>query len=366
MPDTPTTYATDPVFSVGGQRVADLARDCLALSVVEDTTGLRCCEAQFLANAPREQRSQDVVEYLDGRTIDFGSSLSVSLGPPDDEQVVFAGKVSALEVVFDEAEAPHVAVCAEDELMSLRMTRRSAAYSQVSDADIAEQIASQHGLRADVDAQGPTYDAVLQLDESDLGFLRKRAALIGAEVWVTGSTLHFATRDKRSGPSITLTPGRTLLTAALRADLAHQRSEVLVSGYDAQNRDVIDESASSSLVQAEVSGGRIGPDVLDQALGRSSDQWTGLTPMTTGEAHSWAGAQLLCRARRFVTVRGTTVGTPTMQVGARLRLDGVGAAFEGDGYYVTRVQQRWQRGAGGLRTHFEAERASIRSGGSGS
>lgn len=359
MPDTPSLYATDPVFTVGGQRVADLGRDCLALAVEEDTCGLRTCTAEFLANAPREQRNADVVEYLDGRTFDFGSTLSVSVGPPDDEQVVFSGKVSALAAVFDEGEPPHVTVDAEDALMALRMTRRSAAYAQVSDADLARQIASQHGLSADVDAAGPTYPAVVQLDQTDLAFLRARAALLGAEIWAAGTTLHFATRDKRSGASVTLTPGATLLSAEIRADLAHQRSEVLVSGYDASGRQVVDETANSSAVLAEVSGGRIGPDILDSALQRTPEQWSALVPLTTGEARAWATAQLLERSRRFVTVVGTTVGTPTLNVGSRLRLDAVGGPFEGDGYYVTKVCQRWQRGLGGLRTHFEAERATV-------
>lgn len=366
MADTPSLYAADPVFTVSGQRVADLGRDCLALAVEEDTRGLRTCTAEFIANAPREQRNADVVEYLDGRTLDFGSMLSVSVGPPDDEQVVFSGKVSSLAVVFDEGEPPHVTVDAEDALMALRMTRRSAAYAQVSDADLARQIAAQHGLSAEVDADGPTYPAVVQVDESDLGFLRSRAALIGAEIWAAGTALHFATRDKRSGPSITLTPGATMLSAEIRADLAHQRSEVLVSGYDASARQLVDETANTSAVRAEVSGGRIGPDVLDTALQHTPEQWSALVPLTTGEAHSWATAQLLERARRFVTVIGTTVGTPKLSVGTRLRLDAVGGPFEGDGYYVTKVRQRWQRGVGGLRTHFEAERATIGTTGAGS
>jgi phage protein D len=220
-------------------------------------------------------------------------------------------------------------------------------------------------MSADVDADGPTYPAVLQVDETDLAFLRARAALVGAELWAAGNTLHFATRDKRTGSSITLTPGSTLLSAEVRADLAHQRSEVLVSGYDASGRQVVDETASSAVVQAEVSAGRIGPDVLDQALQHTAEQWSALVPLTTGEARAWAGAQLLERARRFVTVVGTTVGTPRLTVGSRLQLDAVGGPFEGDGYYVTKVRQRWQRGAGGLRTSFEAERPTIRTTGSG-
>ena len=363
MAETPSIYAADPVFMVGGNRVPDLARDCLSLTVEEDCRGLRTLSAQFLAVAPRAQANSDVVEYLDGRTLDFGTELSVSIGPPDDEQVIFAGKVSALEVVFDEGQPPHVEVDAEDGLMSLRMTRRSASYSNVSDADLAQQIAGQHGLSAEVDADGPTYTSVLQVDESDLGFLRRRAALIGAELWLAGTTLHFATRTRRRGTAVTLTPGTTLLSAAIRADLAHQRSSVRVSGYDAQARQAIDEGANGDLVLAETSGGRTGPQILDRALGSSDEQWSELVPVTTGEARAWSKAQLLARARRFVTVTGTTIGTPKLGVGSQLTLSAVGGPFEGDGYYVTRVRQRWQRGLGGLRTHFEAERPTVRAGG---
>jgi len=359
MTNTPATFAADPVFTVGGQRVADLGRDCLALAVEEDTAGLRTCAAQFLAVAPRRQANADLVEYLDGRTLDFGSDLLVSIGPPDDEQTVFAGKISALEVVFDEADAPHVTLDAEDALMQLRMTRHSETYNSVTDADLARRVAARHGLTPDVAAAGPTYPVVQQLDESDLGFLRARAALIAAELWVTGTTLHFATRDKRTGPTITLSPGSTLLSACIRADLAHQRSTVAVSGYDAQARQTIDVSIDKVAVQAEVAGGRLGADVLSKAFGALADQWSGLVPISDQEARAWSTAQMLRRARRFVTVNGTTRGTPAMTVGSRLTLNAVGGPFEGDGYYVTRVRQRWQRGAGGLRTHFEAERATV-------
>ncbi len=361
MADLPAAFAADPVFTVAGQRIADLGRDCIGLAVEEDTDGLRTCSAQFLAAVPRQKPNADVVEYLDGKTIDLGTDIVVSVGPPGNEQTVFAGKISALEVVFDEGDSPHVALDAEDRLMLLRMTRRSATYTSVSDADLATAIAGKHGLTPDIAADGPTYALVAQLDESDLGFLRSRAALVGAEVWVTGTTLHFATRDKRRGPAVTLAAGKTLLTAAIRADLADQRSSVVVSGYDAQSRQTIDVSIDKAPVLAQIGGGRLGADVLTTAFGALPDQWSGLVPMRDQEARAWATAQVLIRARHFVRVTGTTAGTPELTVGARLTLQDVGAPFTGDGYYVTRVRQRWQRGAGGLRTHFEAERPTVNS-----
>ena len=47
-----------------------------------------------------------------------------------------------------------------------------------------------------------------------------------------------------------------------------------------------------------------------------------------------------------------------MVVGSRLTLERVGAPFEGDGYYVTRVRHTFDL-IRGLRTRFEAERPTL-------
>jgi phage protein D len=81
-------------------------------------------------------------------------------------------------------------------------------------------------------------------------------------------------------------------------------------------------------------------------------------PLTGGEARDFARAEMLRRARAFVTVQGVTRGSPDMIVGSRLRLERVGAPFEGDGYYVTHVCHTYDLQEG-HRTRFQAERATI-------
>src|SRR5262249_46663519 len=140
-------------------------------------------------------------------------------------------------------------------------------YRRVSDADIVRTLASEHSLRAEVDVDGPTYDVVQQLNQSDLAFLRTRLRALRAELWVADGVLHAAQRPGRTATSVTLVGGNHLLAAQVRADLAHQRTEVRVSGYDATRREVIDERAGEDAVQAEIAGGRSGPAVLRDALG---------------------------------------------------------------------------------------------------
>src|SRR5262249_50090292 len=114
MAEAPAFASSAPVFKVNGTRAADLARDVVRLDIEETTEGLRTFTAQFLGSAPRDQPSNDVVEYLDGALLDFGKRLEVSLGPPGNEKIVFTGVVSALEVNFTEGDVPVVVVSAED------------------------------------------------------------------------------------------------------------------------------------------------------------------------------------------------------------------------------------------------------------
>lgn len=354
----PVYAATAPVFTVGGAPARDLARDCVRLEVSEGVEGLRTLQAHFLATSGDGAGPPQPLRHLDGNEVDFGRPLRVSLGPDGVQRFVFDGTVSAIEAVFGDGQAPLVVVLAEDALMRLRMTRRMRTYSEVTDAGIAAALATEHGLEADADAEGPRYDVVHQLNQSDLAFLRERARLVQAELWCTGRTLHFRTRAQRDGTRLTLLERRDLLSVRLCADLSHQRSTVVVTGYDAQGQQVIDEQAGADVVDAEITGGRSGPRLVQRALGASTTYRVREAALTSEEAAAWARAEMLRRGRRFVTVSGTTRGSPDMVVGSRLRLELVGAPFTGEGYYVTRVTHLYDN-VRGFRTRFEAERASI-------
>jgi uncharacterized protein len=359
--------SSSPVFQVDGETRGELARDLLHLEVEETTRGLKTLCARLLAlRAGRREREEDLL-YLDGGVLDFGKALEVSIGPPGQERTIFHGRVSALEADFREHRLPEVVVFAEDDLMRLRLTRRLRTYVNETDAGIAKAIATAHGLDASTAADGPTYDVVQQLNQSDLAFLRDRARLVQAEIWVEDGTLNFKTRPRRTGTEVTLAEGPDLISTQIRADLAHQRRTVRVSGYDAQRQAVIDEEAGAEAIAAEIQGGRTGPRTLRGAFGERGGVGVSLrvreAPLNSREAADWAKAEMLRRSRQFVTVVATTAGTPELMVGSRVTLEDVGAPFDGPGYYVTRVCHAYDLHSG-HRTHFEAERPTINEAGS--
>lgn len=350
--------ATIPIFKVGGEVKGELARDLSRLEIAEDTCGLKTLQARFLAQGPRPETAEESMLYLDGKIFDFGKPVEVSVGPSGAERLLFEGALTAIEADFGEARAPEVQVFAEDRLMDLRMTRRSKTYKQVSDADLARQIGDEHGLTVEAEADGPTYDVVQQWNQSDLAFLRERARLLQAEVWISGKTLHFKDRAHRAGTSVNLVQGRDLLDLQIRADLAHQRTKVQVSGFDAKSRERIAEEAGDDVLRAEAPNGRTGPATLEKAFGERISARVREVPLAGAEARDWARAEMLRRGRAFVTASAITDGSSDLVVGTRVSFERVGQPFSGDGYYVTRVCHTYDLHHG-YRTRFEAERAVV-------
>jgi len=354
----PTLAVVSPVFTVEGDVGRELARDCVRLEVAEGIDGLRTLQAHFLATGAGALGAQDQLLHLSGGQVELGHRLTVAIGSPAEQRFVFDGRISAIELVLGDGDPPVVVVLAEDALMGLRMTRRMRTYSSVSDADLARRLADLNQLKSQVDAPGPTYDLVQQLNQSDLAFLRERARLIQAELWCTGRTLHFASRTARAGNELTLVRGSDLLSARLVADLAHQRSSVVVTGYDADARDGIEEQAGPDVVEAEVTGGRSGPRLVQRAFGTTTSYRVRAAALTSEEARAWSRAEMLRRGRRFVTATGVTTGTPELTVGSRLTLQLVGAPFAGAGWYTTHVRHTFDLKQG-MRTRFEAERSTL-------
>lgn len=367
MATVPDLYGSSaPVLRVDGERMAALARDLLRLEVSEDTQGMKRLVARFTAWGPGPGGDNEGWLHLDGQELDFGRRIEVSLGAAADPHTVFSGRISAVETEIREGAEPQLLVFAEDALMTLRWTTRCKTWEDSADADIVRFIAGEHGLTPQVDVDGPTHAVVQQWNQSDLAFLRERARLLQAELWVDGESLHFATRDRRPAPEITLVNGNTqggvaanrLLVLNARADLAHQRSEVHVGGYDVSSREAIDESAAADAVRGEAGPGRLGVELLGQAFGEFPAHRLREVPQDGAAAAAWARAELLRRARGFVRIQGQTNGTPDMVVGASLTLEGVGPMFGGGRYRVTQLMHTYDLEQG-HRTNFRAERPNL-------
>ena len=340
-----------PTITVGGQDKDLLGQGLLGMVVHETVSGLYRCEAVF--GNWGTVAGQTGFLYFDRRLLDFGKAFAIKLG----SDTLFDGRITGLEAHFPEGRPPELAVLAEDRFQDLRMTRRTRTFADVSDADVMQTVAGDHGLSPSISVSGPTHKVLAQVNQSDLAFLRERARAIDAELWMSGQTLNVKPRSGRSGAALPLAFGRELREFSALSDLAGQRTSVNVSGWDVSSKSALTHESAESVVSGEVGGDVSGVSILKSALGDRKEALVHGVPINGQEAQARADAYFKAMARRFVTGRGIAETDGRLRVGAAAQLEGLGPLFSGK-YYVAEVRHVFD-GAQGLRTEFMAERPGI-------
>lgn len=358
MPELATTlplYSSRPRIRIDGRQDARIDAGLLNLWVMEDESGLYRCELTF-GNWGSHDNRLDYL-YFDRSVFDFGKQIDIEVGDGAAAAPLFSGRISAMEGRFIEQRPPEIQILAEDRLQDLRMVRRTRTFEDVSLDDVLDTIASDHGLQLQIDIDSPQYKTLTQVNQSDLAFIRERARLIDAEVWVEGDDLYVQARSRRKVASLELTYKQRLHAFSVLADIAHQRSTLSVGGWDVGAKDRLDYSAGRDCIQSEVGDGLGGAQVLDDAFGSRHERVVHLTPMSDEETQNLAGSHYRTLARRFVTGRGLAEGDARLKAGAHVTINGVGGLFNGL-YFVNSVHHLFCQETG-FRTRFSVERPFI-------
>ena len=240
-----------PRFAVDGQSTPRLGEDLLRLEATEDEDGMARLVAVFLNWGRRTDSSEPGFVYFDGEAFDLGREILVEAGDEENAATIFRGVITAVEGDYPELRPPEIRICAEDRLQWQRMRQRTRYFEQLSDTDFAAQIAGDHGLSPDVDAEAPTYAEFWQVNQSDLSFLRERSQRVDARIAADEGKLVFRPRREVSGAPVKLTRENELLRFRVAADLSHQRTEVRVHGYSVEDKQGIHEVAGADEVRSE-------------------------------------------------------------------------------------------------------------------
>lgn len=352
MPDgiNPAIEGSRPSIEIAGQREGELTASMLRLDIVESEEGLARCALLF-GNWGGPERPG--FQYFDRQKLEFGKPLGVRLT----DGGLFTGRIGAITATYPDGGPPQVGVLAEDRLQDLRMTRRTRSFADATLADVVRRIAQDHGLQAEVDLSGPRHRLLAQVNQSDLAFLRDRARHEDALVWADDTTLRAAARSRRGGGTVELVWAGTLREFQVGADLAHQRTSLVASGWNVADKQACRHEADEAAVRAELDGNDSGAAILRQAFGARPDTLAHGLPVDAGEARLLAEAAMRHLARRFVVGRGVARTVPGLRVGASVKLSGLGALFDGP-YTLTKVHHRFDAHRG-LRTEFCCDRPWI-------
>jgi phage protein D len=348
-------FSARPALRIGGQ--ADERVDALlsSMRMDEQEGGLSALELR-LSNWIATPEGRGELGFDAASALTLGAELQVGTGDAAEPIEIFRGKVSALEMVCQYGQPPELVVLAEDALTAARRARRTKVYTDMSPADVVNAVAGELGLTPSVQGLTSPTATWVQLNETDLGFLRRLLERFDADLQTGGTDLTATPRQDVQRGTVELVLNSQLARVRITADLSEQATAVTVAGWNASDGSPVSGSASS-VSNVGPGAGRDGVSWAQDVFGARSEHLARFAVSSDDEARAVAEAALDQRARRFVRADGLAEGNPRLRVGTTVRISGVSTQFDNT-YTVTQATHLFDTRQG-YRTEFRAECAYL-------
>ena len=356
-----------PAFEV---RLRD--RKALPDSVVRDVT-----EVTYRDDVERIDTYQLTLNNWDAQALDFKYSdgevflplteLELWMGyyGSDPLRRMITGPITSVQPTFAASGQPTITVEGQNLLHTLQGEKKSVAYRNMTDSEIAEAIGSRLQIAVDTDpaakAQEERYKYVVQTaDVPSIVFLLQRARRIGYEVYVGEEEgerfLHFGPSVGVRKVAYRLTYGRSLIQFDPDLNTTDQVGQVEVHGWDNRNKRPIRHTAKRRDLRIRGLGDDPAQARLERSFSETKELITNQPVETPQEAKTLSTEALERNAKEMLTAKGSTVGLPDLVAGSVVGVDGVGRRFSGR-YFVTSTTHTI--GDGGYTTRFDCRREEI-------
>lgn len=359
MPETSVSqsaiFSARPTLRLAGQPDERASALMTAMKMEEAEGGMSTLELR-LTNWAATGEGRAELAFDSNSALKLGADLGVYAGDEATPREIFRGTVAALEMVCNYGVPPELVVLAEDALTAARRARRTQVYTDQSPADVVRAVAGGLGLTPSITGLDAPVQTWAQLNETDLGFLRRLLARFDADLQVVGGALQVSPRKDVARGSIELTLYSQLAKVRITADLAQQATAVTLTGWNAKDGRAV-KGEASRLANAGPGQGTNGIDWAQRVFGARSEHLSTPTAGTDDEARAVAEAALDQRTRRFVRAEGTAEGNATLRVGSTVALSGISPQFD-NRYYVVRACHLFDMKQG-YRTEFSAECAFL-------
>ncbi len=273
-----------------------------------------------------------------------GQQLQISFGRAEEKnpEPVFDGEIVATNLELGTLGSVRLKLRAYDRAHRLHRGRNTQVFKNMSDSDIASQIAQREGFQADVQSTSPVHDYVLQDNQTDWEFLRQRAAIYGFEVQVAGKTVLFKPPPSKERESVSLAWKQQLTSFSATMTTGDQVNEVVVRGWDPVKKEVVTGKATTPQGLPQVGESRTGGQVSKEAFKNTTSMVVVRQPVFS-QAHAERVAQTVLNelSGSFITARGTAMGDPKLELGSKVEIKSVGQQFTGK-YQVTQITHHFQ------------------------
>ncbi|BBD60386.1 Rhs element Vgr protein [Nostoc sp. HK-01] len=338
----PVLYIPEPLLQIDGTPAsADLLNDILQITVEESlhlpgmfTLVIR---NDYFPGLTAEETWKHQKLFAIGKKIKLGfiSSTTQNVDFEDAEQgYVLEGEVTAIETEFTSGSQAPIVIRGYDISHRLHRGRYNRSFQNVTDSDVVNQVIKEAGITAGtVTSTTIVHDYVFQENQTNMEFLRERAARLGFELYVQDSKLNF--RQPAQDQSLSLKWLEDIHSFRVRVSTAEQVSSVEVRGWDYTTKKPIISTASTEQVITSTDNGK----------GSSTSTKFSISPKMIvvdqpvfSAAESQKIAQALCNelGGEFVAADAKGEGNPEIRPGKVIKLTDMGS-YSGS-YYVTETR----------------------------
>ena len=354
-----------PTFQVklaGAPVGQDVVRDILSVSYKDSVTEIDSFEIS-INNWDAATRT---FKYSDQRLFDPGERIELAMGYLGALRTMLKGEITSLRPSFPSGGGSTLAISGLNILHKFRTQQESRTYPNVTDSEIAEQIAQR--LKIKIEAikapNEPKFNYLIQDNQYDVIFLMERARRAGYDIVVeertnggsTETVLVYRPSQTVHHPTYKLTYGKSLIEFQPELTTANQVGKVTVRGWDNVRKEPIVHTATRADLATKGVGSKGGQDAIDKSVESKAEIVATKPVESKAEAQKLAKEILEGIAKEMVKGTGSVPGLPDIRAGTVLEIDGLGDRFSGR-YFV--VGTTHAIGDSGYTTQFECRREEV-------
>jgi Bacteriophage probable baseplate hub protein len=333
-----------PAFRVeinGSQLQADVSKNIQQVQVVNKPDTLDTFSLTLANTLPKMRWTHT----SDADLFQLGSSVKIAFGYVDDLQAMIEGEINQISPTFPASGTPTVTIQGQTLLHRLADYTKPRTFQKATDKEMANTIADDATLGFDAEETDIQYDYVIKGNQSDLEFLKERAARIHFEILVKDKTLIFRKAKEAETKTYTLvwtqiqkgfTMANTLPLKSFspQLDASQPVTSTEHRAYDVKSKKAFICRAGPDDQAAKMGGTQKAADVVTGSFQRTRELRHGTSPFTTqAEGDQHARAAFNQRALKLIGGSGATLGVPDLRSGQVVELQGLGSVFSGC-YYI--------------------------------
>jgi phage protein D len=251
----------------------------------------------------------------------MGDSVEIKVG--DNSTSIYKGEVVSVEPSYKGGEKSRVLIRAMNKFHRLLRKRKSVTFTDKTDQQILSQVVQDAGLTLDwKHEKSITYKHVYQHNQTDMEFVRTRAARMGCHLWCVDTTLNCKQPDLQAAPIADLKIDEQSKDSALRsfsprASSAPILKKCTVKGWNPETKELItgEATAQNSPLGSETASSASGDQGDNEGFTVDQPIWS------KEEADALAKAKLQDLSLQHMTGEAEVAGNPVFDLGKIVKID---------------------------------------------